>query len=148
MRRACRHDNDTKLSYCHGNFVLDRYLRFGSIVPSHCTFWKRFINVPISEEIVCAIDYELWLRLLPKRTKKHLKIPIGVFRVQDSSKSYNEKFKPCWKQDYEKITAIYGLSPQPRSFLYYEFKIIQMIYKYLRKPIHRDITKYFSQSNL
>ena len=141
------YDNDTKLYYCYGYLVLDRYLRVGGIVPSHCTFWKSSIHVSISEEIVCAIDYELWLRLFPKRTKKHLKIPLGVYRVQPSSKSSNEKYKAYWQQDYEKILSNHSLLPQSRIFNL-EFKIIQTIYKYLRKPIHKDLTKYFSQNNL
>ena len=140
------YDNDTKLYYCYGYLVLDRYLRVGGIVPSHCTFWKSSIHVPISEEIVCAIDYELWLRLFPKRTKKHLKIPLGVYRVQPSSKSSNEKYKAYWQQDYEKILSNHSLLPQSRIFNL-EFKIIQAIYKYLRKPMHRNLTKYFPQDD-
>lgn len=123
------YDKDRKTCYEQGGLVLDRYLRFTSLIFSHAAFWKSKIHVPIWEEINCAVDYELWLRLLPSRSKSHLQVPLGVFRVQPQSKSSNARYRQLWKEDKEKLVSKYGLPPQIRSPLYYEFTLAQKIYR-------------------
>lgn len=130
------YENGTKIVGCYGNLVLDRYLRFGGLIASHAAFWKSIVHVPICENINCAIDYELWLRLVPRKTKSHLKVPLGVFRIQPQSKSSHTRYQTSWEADHEKIINIYGIPPQPRSFLSYEFRLVQMIYKQVMKRIN------------
>ena len=127
------YDNDHKAIYWYANLVLDRYLRFGNIIASHAAFWNSAIHVPICETINCAIDYELWLRLVPKKVRTHLKDPLAVYRVQEQSKSSHDRYKALWQEDHEKIVSIYGLPPRPRSFLSYEFRLVQKIYKHFRE---------------
>lgn len=127
------YQNDTKTYYSYGKVVLDRYLRFGGLIASHAAFWKSTIHAPICETISCAIDYELWLRLLPRKARSHLKAPLGVFRVQPQSKSSHARYQTLWKSDREKIFSTYGLSPQRRSFILYEFWLIQLIYRRFMK---------------
>ncbi|MDF5717770.1 MAG: glycosyltransferase family 2 protein [Rhizonema sp. NSF051] len=136
------YDNDSPAVYCYANLVLDRYLRFGNIIASHAAFWKSAIHVTICENITCAIDYELWLRLVPKKVKSHLKAPLGVFRVQNQSKSSHKNYKNFWQEDHEKIVISYGLPPRPRSFIYYEFRLVQGVYKKLRKQIFFDKVRF------
>lgn len=129
------YDDDSKACYCYGNLVLDRYLRFGCIIYSHAVFWSQAVHVPICETLKCAIDYELWLRLVPSRTRSYINKPLGVFRLQPNSKSCNDLYQRLWKQDHEKIIEAYGEEPKSRSLLRYEFRLVQRIHKQLRKKI-------------
>ena len=138
------YDNDRKTCYWQGGFVLDRYLRFTSLVSSHAAFWKSKIHVPIREDINCAVDYELWLRLLPGKSKIHLQVPLGVFRVQPESKSSHKGYLELWKEDFEKIASTYGPPPRSRSFLYYEFTLAQRIYRRMMRLRKRNETGFCS----
>jgi glycosyltransferase involved in cell wall biosynthesis len=140
------YDNVRKAVYWYANLVLDRYLRFGNLIASHTAFWKSIIHVPICETINCAIDYELWLRLVPKKTKSHIKAPLAVFRVQALSKSSHERYKALWQEDHEKIVSAYGTPPQPRSLLTYEYRIVQKFYKLIRKIKFENLETFLQQS--
>ncbi|MDF5731546.1 MAG: glycosyltransferase family 2 protein [Rhizonema sp. PD38] len=140
------YENQRKISSWQGYIVLDRYLRFGGLIASHAAFWKSSIHVPICETINCAIDYELWLRLLPKKVKSHFKAPLSVVRIQAQSKSSHNRYKNLWKEDYEKIFMVYGLPPQLRSFLYYEFRLVQKIYRKIIKKTELNKLKPFLQN--
>lgn len=138
------YNDDRETCYWQGGFILDRYLRFASLISSHAAFWKSTIHVPIAEDINCAIDYELWLRLLPRRTKRHIPSPLGVFRVQPQSKSSNKRYVKQWEEDLDRISKVHGTPPQPRSYLYYEFTLIQRLYRRLMQLRSLDKQAYNS----
>ncbi|MBD2176621.1 glycosyltransferase [Pseudanabaena sp. FACHB-1998] len=122
-------ESDKSVRYDQSFLVLDRYLRFGGIIPSHSSFWKSSIHQPIWEELNCAIDAELWMRLLVKKTKSHIKHPLAIARVQSEAKSVNERYKELWKADYEeKIWKAYEPAKMWK-FKCYEFRHVQKIYK-------------------
>ncbi|BAY92035.1 family 2 glycosyl transferase [Microchaete diplosiphon NIES-3275] len=123
------YENEKVLKYAQSFLVLERYLRFGGIIPSHAAFWSSSIHQPIWEELNCALDAELWLRLVPKHSIGHLQSPLAVARIQPEAKSFNDKYKLLWEKDYqEKIWKAYDSIPfwKFRSF---EFRYVQMIYK-------------------
>lgn len=130
-------DGEPKIHYWQGYLVLDRYLRFGGLVASHAAFWKSTIHMPIWEEMNCNVDGELWIRLLPGRSKGHLQAPLGVCRLQPQSKSIHDRYRSLWKKDSESIAAVYGLPPQPRSSLAYEFVLVQRTYQYITRHVRR-----------
>ncbi|PZO38690.1 MAG: hypothetical protein DCF19_15930 [Pseudanabaena frigida] len=132
-------ENKKWLSYTQSFLVLDRYLRFGGIIPSHAAFWKKSIHQPIWEDLNCAVDAELWLRLVVKRSKSHLRYPLAVSRVQPDAKSVNEGYQKLWEDDYnKKIWKAYE-SVNFWQLRCYEFRYIQKIYKHLFKPIPKQI---------
>lgn len=77
-------------------------LRFGGIIPSHTTFWRKKIHQNIDENIECAIDYELWMRILKPNKTKILNYFGGVFRFQSESKSVQKDaiYKGKWQKDF------------------------------------------------
>jgi len=136
---------NNKIDYIKSKLVLDRYLRFGGIIPSHSVFWRNSIHQPIWEELNCAVDAELWLRLIPNKKRKFLHYPLSVFRKHKNAKTGNLKYKQMWKDDYEnKIWKVY---PEVKNWRYltYEFKLVQWAYKFLnrRKSKITILDKYF-----
>jgi glycosyltransferase involved in cell wall biosynthesis len=130
------YDRERKISYWQGNLVLDRYLRFGGLIASHAAFWKSAIHQPIWEKMNCNVDGELWIRLLSGKTKSHLRVPLGVFRLQPQAKSAHARHRKLWQEDDENIATVYGLPPQPRSLLAYQFTLTQRIYQSITKPVN------------
>ncbi len=132
------YEETNKAQYLPGFLVLDRYLRFGGIIPSHAAFWKSIIHQPIWEELHCAIDAELWLRLLPYQSRSHLKFPLGIIRVHSETKTSNERNSKLWQEDYtNKIWKAYEPVRLWR-LLSCEFQWIQKFYKHIRKPILKE----------
>lgn len=132
------HEGDKTISYAQNPLVLDRYLHFGAIIASHAAFWNSKIHKPIWEELNCAVDAELWLRLVPKQSRIHLNFPLAVSRVQPEAKSVNECYQKLWKQDYqEKIWKAYN-HVNLWKLRCYEFKYFQSIYKKIRKPMSKQ----------
>jgi glycosyltransferase involved in cell wall biosynthesis len=123
------YENTQNIKYWQGNFVLDRYLRYGGLIASHAAFWKMSIHQPIWEKINCNIDGELWLRLVPKTIKSHVRYPLSVCRIQSQAKTSHERYIPLWKEDEININNVYGSTPRPRSLIYYEHLLLQLIYK-------------------
>lgn len=127
------HDNDRKIRCWQGRIVIDRYLQFCGLIASHTAFWQNIIHVPILEIINCAIDYELWLRLLPKNKKHHVKLPLAVSRFQSQSKSAHKRYRTAWDEDRKIIESIYAISPHSSRILNLEFQLIQSIYRRLNR---------------
>lgn len=122
-------ENDKSVRYDQSFFLLDRYLRFGGIIPSHSSFWKSSIHQPIWEDLNCAIDAELWMRLVAKRSKSHIRYPLAIARIQSEAKSVNERYRELWKEDYEqKIWQAYKPAKMWKLRCY-EFRYVQRIYK-------------------
>ena len=87
--------------YTHviSNLAASRYTRYPGLVPSHATFWASARSQPIWEEQHCALDYELWIRLLPGLHKRHVPWPLGVFRRHTDAKTSNPKVQERWAED-------------------------------------------------
>jgi glycosyltransferase involved in cell wall biosynthesis len=128
----------TSLSYAHStaNVVADRYVRFPGLVASHAAFWAANRHQPIWEEQHCALDYELWIRLLPGLRKSYVHWPLGVFRQHTAAKSYDAKIKERWDEDAlrngQAHPELYGSSFSDK-FLAFEFRAVQRAFRSFRR---------------
>lgn len=82
--------------------VLDYFIKIPSLVqPS--TFWSARIHRPIWEELHCAIDFELWLRLVKGNKRHFIKEALSVANVHDEAKTSDPKMKAKWDEDHLKM---------------------------------------------
>ncbi len=75
----------------------------GLIQPS--TFWNARIHEPVWEELHCALDYELWLRLVKGHSRLLIKEPLSVAHTHDAAKTHSPNMKAQWEADHQKIWA-------------------------------------------
>jgi len=139
------------LKYRQAFFVLDRYLRFGGIISSHACFWNSNIHQPIWEELNCAVDAELWLRLVLGKSKSHLNFPLGVARNHPQTKTNHERYRLLWEDDYKnKIWKVYpAISPHIWRLLCYEFRLVQDIHSRMKKIlIKEEVLDLLKRNNL
>ena len=79
--------------------ALGRYVRFPGLLFSHATFWAAQRHQPVWEEIHCALDYELWIRLVPGLRQRHIPRALGVLREHPDAKSHDPKVRQRWEED-------------------------------------------------
>lgn len=114
--------------------VLERYLRFGGIVMSHSIIWKSEVHCKFWEDLNCAMDAELWLRLFTKRRFKHSHLVIGTARRHpDQKTAKSEKWDQSWKADYEKY--IWKWYPRIKAWKLrtFEYNIVQKSFRIFRR---------------
>lgn len=75
----------------------------GLMQPS--TFWNSRIHEPIWEELHCALDYELWLRLVKGHRRLRIKQPLSVAHIHGEAKTHSPKMKAQWEADHQMIWA-------------------------------------------
>ncbi|MCR8560187.1 glycosyltransferase [Mucilaginibacter sp. BJC16-A38] len=81
---------------------LDYFIKMPTLIqPS--TFWHAAIHQPIWEELQCALDFELWLRLLKGKKRILIKKPLSVATVHEAAKTFNPEMKEKWEEDHLKI---------------------------------------------
>ena len=81
---------------------LDYFIKIPSLIqPS--TFWNAKIHQPIWEELHCALDFELWLRLVKGNKRKLIKEPLSFANIHYAAKTYDPKIKEKWQEDHLKI---------------------------------------------
>lgn len=141
-------DNLTnQISFDFAPLVLERYLRFGGIVLSHSVIWRSRIHCKIWEDLNCAMDAELWLRLFHNKLYKHCYFPIGIFRKHPTQKTAkNSGWETKWKSDFENYIWIYypSLNKITWKFRAFEFKILQRIHRAIFK-FKYDMRQYISE---
>ncbi|WP_121809536.1 glycosyltransferase family 2 protein [Mucilaginibacter kameinonensis] len=77
---------------------LDFFLKIPNLVqPS--SFWSATIHQPIWERLHCALDFELWLRLVKGQKRKLIKKPLSVANIHDTAKTSDAKMKMKWDED-------------------------------------------------
>ncbi|QEM11419.1 glycosyltransferase family 2 protein [Mucilaginibacter rubeus] len=77
---------------------LDFFLKIPNFVqPS--SFWSATIHQPIWEKLHCALDFELWLRLVKGQKRKLIKKPLSVANIHDTAKTSDAKMKMKWDED-------------------------------------------------
>jgi glycosyltransferase involved in cell wall biosynthesis len=113
--------------------VLDRYLRVGGIILSHSLVWRSSVHCPIWEDLNCAMDAELAMRLFTGRKFKHAMFPIGVFRKHAEQKTTNsDKWAQKWKEDYEDHIWKHYPAIKNWKLRMYEYRIVQNLFKKYR----------------
>jgi glycosyltransferase involved in cell wall biosynthesis len=122
-----------KLSFDMAPLVLQRYLRFGGIVLSHSVIWRKNVHCPIWEDLNCAMDAELWLRLFTGPKFKHSHYPIGIFRKHAEQKSSDkDTWTNKWKADYENYIWKWYPAISNWKLRVYEYRVIQNIVRKFR----------------
>lgn len=102
----------------------DRYLKFPAIVASHSAFWTAERHKPVWEEHHCAIDYELWIRLLPGTRKAYLPHPLGIVRHHADAKTFSASMTEKWTEDAKRNGLAHPELYRPRPLLDLEFLLV------------------------
>jgi glycosyltransferase involved in cell wall biosynthesis len=120
-----------KIYYEYANFLIDKYLQISGNIMSHTTFWKKNIHQNVDENINCAMDFELWMRLFKGSNYKHLNEFGGVFRLQNNSKSIqgNLSFKDDWQCDITYINQKHNI--KINKWLLKIYSLTTRTYKFL-----------------
>jgi glycosyltransferase involved in cell wall biosynthesis len=109
-------EDDRSLQYWQGYWVVSSFLQFGGLISSHAVYWRRSVHVPLWAELNCAMDFELWRRLVPHRKLKYLPLPLGVCRIHSETKSNADRWREKWRQDMEMIASRHGGAKPGRLF--------------------------------
>jgi glycosyltransferase involved in cell wall biosynthesis len=88
-----------KRRYAASNPARARYTRFAGLLPSHASFWPAARHRPLWEEQHCALDYELWIRLLPGLRVRHIAWPLAAARYHDDAKTHSPVMRRQWEED-------------------------------------------------
>ncbi len=119
-----------RLSHAFSNLACGRYVKFPGLVPQPSTFWSASRHKPLWEEQHCALDYELWIRLLPGLRTRHLGRPLSVARLHDAAKTYNPAMRQRWGEDARRNglahPKLYSAGISSR-FLNHEFRLVQSL---------------------
>lgn len=120
------------LHHTFSNFASARYVRFGGLVPQPSAFWAAARHQPLWEEQHCALDYELWIRLLPGLRLHHLRRPLSVARRHKEAKTHNPATKRRWDEDARRNAAAHpdlyrpGFRSRLRAL---EFRLVQRLWR-------------------
>jgi hypothetical protein len=101
--------------YATVNLASKRYRKFPGLVLQPSSFWAATCDQPLWEAQQCAVDYELWIRLLPGRQVHYINWPLAVARQHEAAKTYDPAMKKRWDEDAfrngEAHPELYGPSP-------------------------------------
>ncbi len=125
-------EDDRSLQYWQGYWVRPQFLQFGGVLPSHATFWKRTIHVPLWAELNCNVDGELWQRLVPGRHLNYLPLPLAVCRIHGESKSAAPRWREKWQEDDRRIWSRHGRPSRNRLFRLWFIKS-QAVFKWFTR---------------
>jgi len=125
-------EDDHSLQYWQGYWVRPEFLQFGGVLPSHATFWRRAIHVPLWSELNCNVDGELWQRLVPGHRLHYLPLPLAVCRIHGESKSAAARWREKWREDDQRIWARHGRPTRNRFFRHW-FDRSQRVFKWFTR---------------
>ena len=123
---------DGRMRHAPSHLARARYVKFAGLVPQPSTFWVSARHQPVWEEQHCALDYELWIRLLPGLRPRHLLRPLSVARRHGEAKTHNPAMKRRWDEDAQRNALAHpglyrpGISNQ---FLGWEFRVVQRLWR-------------------
>lgn len=121
--------------------LLDYFIKIPSLIQPSC-FWKYAIHQPIWEELHCALDYELWLRIVKGTRKSLISEPLTVTNIHDDAKTHDPKMEMKWQEDHLKIWAenAHGSVPEWKriTFLY---RIRKKVYEVFSRIQNKVLTK-------
>lgn len=102
----------------------DRYVKFPGLVASHASFWSAARHQPVWEEHHCAIDYELWIRLLPGTRKAYIPHALGLVRHHADAKTFSPAMTARWAEDAERNGRAHPELYRPRPWLDLEYRLV------------------------
>lgn len=109
-----------------------RYVKFAGLVMQPGSFWSAARHLPLWEEQQCALDYELWIRLLPGLRLRHLCHPLAVAREHGAAKTFNPAMQHRWEEDAKRNDLAHphlyrgGFASR---LLHREFRLVQSLWK-------------------
>lgn len=109
------------------------FRRYPGAIFSHSAFWSPRVHLPIWEALHCALDYELWVRMIPRcRRIRYLPYPLGAIRVHEEAKTHNPSQAAAWKRD-ETLNGkahrnLYGPDPIRKRI----HRMINLMFRYVR----------------
>ena len=92
-------ENSGRVRYEVTSIAHARYVKFAGLVMQAGSFWSAARHKPLWEDQQCALDYELWIRLLPGLRLRHLRLPLAVAREHSEAKTFNPAMKHRWDED-------------------------------------------------
>jgi glycosyltransferase involved in cell wall biosynthesis len=92
--------------------LLDYFIKIPNLVQPSC-FWRASINEPVWEEMLMALDYELWLRMVKGHKRKRIRKPLSVAKIHVEAKTHNPKIQARWNDDNVKMWAPEAHGPVP-----------------------------------
>lgn len=122
----------SSLRHVFAGYACYRYASFPGLIPSHGAFWRDAIHQPVWEEQHCAMDYELWIRLLRGTEVIHIPHPIGVLRVHAETKSASNVYQERWQEDAQRNGLAHPGLYTRKPWLQREFRLIQRWVRKLR----------------
>ena len=103
---------DSKLELVTVPPLYDYFIKIPTLSQPAC-FWSAGIHQPVWEEMYCALDYELWLRLVKGNKRKRIRQPLAVANVHDDAKTHDVAIKNKWHEDHLKMWSAEGHGPVP-----------------------------------
>ena len=122
-----------RLAAVSAGFAHERYAKFSGLIFSHAAFWRATAHQPVWEEQQCALDYELWVRLLRQRRSHHITWPLGVFREHAAAKSSSPTMERRWSEDADRNGRAHPELYRPNPWLDREHTIVQRLVSYRRE---------------
>lgn len=138
-----KHVAEKKLHYSVANPVFRRFLTVGGIIYQHSAFWTKALHEPIREDLNCAVDSELWFRLIPKAARVvYVNYPLAAVNSYSTTKTGDPKFLDQWEEDNRLIGRVHDLRRQGlRKYLLYhhtpfywpDYRISRFLFSRLRR---------------
>lgn len=110
-----------------------RFVKFPGLLASHATFWSAAIHQPVWEEHHCAIDYELWIRLVPGSRRAYVPRPLGLVRHYAATKTAAPEFQARWAEDAERNGRAHPHLYRPRPWLDLEHRLVNGLLRRVRR---------------
>lgn len=93
-------EHSRRLRHDAAGFAHPVFRRYSGTLLSHATFWSAALAQPFRPELHGSLDYEFWIRLLPRtRRRVHLAQPLGVIREHAEAKSHDPALAARWAED-------------------------------------------------
>jgi len=119
--------------YTFANLAYPRYRKFSGLFPQPSAFWAGSCARSLWEAQQCAIDYELWIRLLPGRRIRYINWPLAVARQHEAAKTYDPAMKQRWEEDAVRNGLAHPELYRPNPWLDREYRLVQRITRCWRR---------------
>jgi glycosyltransferase involved in cell wall biosynthesis len=90
---------------------------YSFVIQQESTFWRRSLweraGAHLDESLHLAGDFELWARFFSFADLYSLAVPLGCFRFQESSLSYEQG--DLYRRECEEVLGRYGVKPPGRT---------------------------------
>jgi glycosyltransferase involved in cell wall biosynthesis len=94
------HEQPGLLRHDPAGYAHPAFRRYPGAIFSHAAFWPAQYRLPFRVELHGALDYEFWIRLLPRtRRRRHIARPLGVVRIHSAAKSHDPALQARWNED-------------------------------------------------